>query len=75
MLYINEGFSFIWGNPFGTYYSWLDVYNFKPVPKGIDRDRILGAEATLWGEANSESSLDNNLWPRTSSLALRLWNM
>ena len=46
-LYINEGFWFIWGNPFGTYKPWDVVYSFNPLPPGWDKDRILGAEATL----------------------------
>jgi len=74
-LYINGGFGFIWGNPSGTFLSWKDVYNFDPIPDGFDKSRILGAEACLWGEVNSESTLDNYLWPRASSLAERLWNM
>jgi len=73
-LYINSGFGFIWGNFAGTMKTWRDVYAFNPLPEGIDPSRILGAEVGLWGEVNSESTLDNYLWIRASSLAERLWS-
>jgi len=42
-------------------------------PTEIDPSRVLGAENTLWGEVNTDSTLDVYLWARSSALAERLW--
>ena len=54
--------------------TWKKVYNIPLFPESIKQDRILGAEATLWGEVSNEDTLDDYLWIRTSCLAERLWN-
>lgn len=73
-LYINSGINFIWGNFFGNFTTWLNIYQVNLQPAEIDRSRILGAETTLWGEVNTDSTLDVYLWVRSSALAERLWS-
>ncbi|KAL4444539.1 hypothetical protein ABPG74_016832 [Tetrahymena malaccensis] len=72
-LYINSGINFIWGNFFGNFTTWLNIYQVNISPVEIERSRILGAETTLWGEVNTDSTLDVYLWVRSSALAERLW--
>ena len=43
-------------------------------PEGVDKDRILGAEVTLWGEVSNEDTLENNLWMRSTSFATKVWS-
>lgn len=43
-------------------------------PAGVDRSRILGAEAPLWGEVCNEETLDSQLWLRASAFAERVWS-
>ena len=73
-LYINIGFGYIWGNNFGRMTTWKKVYSIPLFPPAIKSDRILGAEATLWGEVSNEDTLDDYLWMRASCLGERLWN-
>ena len=39
-----------------------------------EQDRILGAEATLWGENVVADVMDLRLWPRSYAIAERLWS-
>ncbi len=39
-----------------------------------EQNRILGAEATLWGENVVADVMDLRLWPRTYAIAERLWS-
>lgn len=72
-LYVNSGINFIWGNYFGNFTTWLNVYQMDLNPVEIDASRILGAAVTLWGEVNTDQTLDVYLWARGSALAERLW--
>jgi len=60
-----------WCDPFKT---WLHIYNFNPLDANLG-DRLLGAEATLWSELINPNSFDWKTWPRSISLAMRLWNV
>jgi len=60
-----------WCEPFKT---WRHIYNFDPYEPKIDRNRILGAVAALWGELTNEHEVMTKMWPRASALAERLWN-
>ena len=73
-LYINVGFGFIWGEDFGQMITWAKIYDLPLTPAGISKDRILGAEATMWSEVNNENTLDDYLWVRSSAMAERLWH-
>jgi hexosaminidase len=58
----------------GVYAVWKTIYyNFTLYPQGVDKNRILGAEACLWGEVSNEDTLENNLWMRSSAFASRVW--
>jgi hypothetical protein len=73
-LYLNSGQGFITGNPLGHFSSWRQIYeNFTVFPTGVDRNRVLGAEALLWGEVSNEETLDTNLWMRAASFAETVW--
>jgi hexosaminidase len=39
-----------------------------------EQSRILGGEACMWSEFVSPESIDSRIWPRTISIAERLWS-
>jgi hexosaminidase len=73
---LNTGKTNIWQNgSLGSFSTWKHIYqNFLLFPEGVDKERILGAEACLWGETSNENTLDNNLWVRATALGARLWS-
>lgn len=74
-LYLNSGQGFVTGDPFGHFSTWLQIYtSFTIFPAGVDKARILGAEAPLWGEVCNEETLDVQLWMRASAFAEKVWS-
>ncbi len=50
-------------------------YKFEPVPGGIDPDLILGGEACLWSEHNTNMRAGEYLlWPRSMAIAESVWS-
>ena len=50
-------------------------YKFEPVPAGIDPNLILGGEACLWSEHNTNMrAAEYLLWPRGMSVAESVWS-
>ena len=61
---------------YGTYNTWLDIYNQnigEMAKKHVYKDKILGAEATLWSEISNKYTHHLKIWIRSSSLAQRTW--
>jgi hexosaminidase len=54
-------------------------YSIDPAPDSAaftpeERARVLGGEATMWGELISPETIDSRIWPRTAAIAERLWS-
>ena len=56
-----------------------DHYAIDPLPQTTDLNaeqqaRILGGEACMWMEQTSFVDIDSRVWPRTATIAERLWS-
>lgn len=54
-------------------------YKIDPIPNDAlftaeEKKRILGGEATMWGELVTPTTIDSRIWPRTAAIAERLWS-
>ena len=55
-----------------NHYSVDPIANLKLNKE--ERKRILGAEATMWGELVTPLTIDSRIWPRTAAIAERFWS-
>jgi len=76
-----RGFSTILSN--GYYIDLMhpaeEHYLNDPLPAGTtllaeQQLRVLGGEATMWGEWVNPDNIDSRIWPRTAAIAERLWS-
>jgi hexosaminidase len=76
-----QGFAGILANGFylDLCHPAADYYRPDPLPAGsplspAERARILGGEASMWGEWVSPETIDSRLWPSAAAVAERLWS-
>jgi hexosaminidase len=60
-------------------YPASEHYKADPLPAGNTLDatqaaHVLGGEATMWSEWVSPETIDSRIWPRTATIAERLWS-
>src|SRR5258705_3730775 len=60
-------------------YPTTQHYRADPLPADTtltkdEAKRVLGGEATMWGEYVSPETIDSRIWPRTAAIAERLWS-
>jgi hexosaminidase len=56
----------------GNYHTWKDIYKISLIDNH-NSFRVLGYQATLFGELADENSISGKIFPRALSLAERLW--
>jgi len=72
--YLDCGF----GNKYGEktfcdpFKTWWTLYEFEPTDY-IDDGSVLGGEAPIWGELNSDLCVNPKIWPRAAALADKYW--
>ncbi len=53
-------------------------YSIDPIGNTVltkeERLKILGGEATMWGELVTPLTIDSRIWPRTAAIAERFWS-
>lgn len=70
LLYLNIGY----GLPGINIIPWRTIYENLKLEYPTFSGTILGPEATLWGEVNSDETSLNKLYMRASVVAERAWN-
>lgn len=56
----------------GSYYMCDPETKLGPIPSG--RRTIIGGEASMWSEYQSDDTILQKIWPVTSGIAERLWS-
>ena len=71
--YLNDGYG---NGPVRA--QWNDVYKLDPLNgthlTAVEQSRVLGGEASLWGEEIDGTCLDSKAWPRGAAFAERMWS-
>jgi hexosaminidase len=75
VLYLDCGYGNKYGNSSwcGELKTWKMIYNID-YKDSYDNGNVLGYQATLFGELADNNSIIGKIFPRTVSLAERLWN-
>lgn len=74
--YIDMGVGNYFGVSYGSYGTWLDIYNLdlgRMIATYNNKNNVLGAELTLWSELSNQYTHHQKIWIRSSSLAERSW--
>lgn len=76
-----QGYDGVLSNGYYIDLSFPTWQHYAVDPVAADSDlseaelaRILGGEATMWGEWVSTETIDSRIWPRTAAIAERLWS-
>jgi hexosaminidase len=76
-----KGYYGILSNGYYIDLSYPTSQHYKVDPIGADSNlsneeaaRILGGEATMWGEWVTPDTIDSRIWPRTAAIAERFWS-
>ncbi len=70
-LYLDLGFNNFYGNNYGVYVNWRDVYKYEP---RIPNVNVIGGEICMWNELGTKHTFDQKVFQRASVLSERLWN-
>jgi hexosaminidase len=58
--------------------SVANHYSVDPIGDAVltkeERQKILGAETTMWSELVTPLTIDSRIWPRTAAIAERFWS-
>jgi len=74
-LYLDCGLGNYFGNKsWCDYHTWRDIYYFEATKFTEKPENILGVEATLFGELDSDQMIDRKTFPRVAALAERVWS-
>lgn len=77
-----EGYSGILSNGYYIDLGWSAARHYAVDPLGgaaanltpEEKQRVLGAEATMWSEYVNWENIDSRIWPRMAAIAERFWS-
>lgn len=70
-VYLDIGFNNFYGNNYGVYQNWRDVYGFEPRIANVN---VIGGEVCMWNELGTKHTFDQKVFQKASVLGERLWN-
>lgn len=70
-VYLDIGFNNFYGNNYGVYQNWRDVYGFEPKIANVN---VIGGEVCMWNELGTKHTFDQKVFQKASVLGERLWN-
>lgn len=71
-MYLDTGFNNFLGSNYGPYNDWKQMFEFSCSDR--IHSQVIGAEAPLWSEVNTDATNSIKIWPRTGALAQRTWH-